>query len=238
MTWDAILADLDGTLVDTDNQHDQALTNATRVIGGFWDQFYAGQFAGRSTDRLREYAGQRHQWLPGERELDAQVERIRTQKWQELEQVLRDCTADDLDPFGESRQALAMLKSLDLPVLIVTDTPRACAAITCRKLGWSTRQLVTRDEVDGLEKPHPAIYKLARSRVTAQHPVVLEDTLRGAHAASAAQIPSFLVSGPGRVIEWLTEEFPAAASTTTAATKTRSSRRRSGSSTRRTKPRS
>lgn len=238
MKWDAILADLDGTLVDVDAQHDEALTLAARKSGPFWQQFAAPSYEGRSVDRLHAYARSRNQFLPGEPALDREVDEIRAQKWDELEQVLLDCTVDDLDPEGLSRQAFAMLARLDLPVLIVTDTPRVCAEVTCAILGWPLDLLVTRDEVGGLEKPHPAIYKWARSRVTAQHPVVLEDTLRGAHAASAAQIPSFLVSGPGRVIEWLTEEFPAVVSTTIAAKSTQSSKRRRGSSTRRRSPQS
>ena len=239
MMWDAILIDLDGTLVDTEAQHDAALTRACREVGNFFQQFHADQYTGRSIVRLHAYAAERGQSLPGDLALDDLVGQIRARKWIELEELLGELESEDLDPRGKSRTAWNRLAALDLPVRIVTDTPRVCAERICTVLGWPTDALVTRDEVGGLEKPDPAIYTLARNTLEALHPVALEDSLRGAHAASAAHIPSYLVHGPEGVIAWLTLEFPTpAAFMTTAARKTKSRTRRPASRRRRKKARS
>lgn len=228
MIWDAIYVDLDGTLVESQPFHDLALTRAARTASGFWAPFHARQFPGRSTAKLHAFAAQYGWQLPGHAALDAEVEEIRARKWDELERLLREeVTRKALDPQGTAQAAWEALARLDVPVAIVTDTPRTTAKRICRMLGVSGATIITRDDVGGVEKPHPAIYDLARQWVPGRHPVALEDSLRGAHAASAARVPTFLVHGPEGVLEWIAAEV--AASTTTEAPRRTSSRRPKGS---------
>lgn len=229
--YDGILMDLDGTLVETQHLHDAALTRAARNEGAFWEGFDSLDYAvtvsadggqqGRSRDRLLKYREEQG-WAGAS---DAAIETICGFKWFQLAALLEVATPDDLDPSGDARILVDLLNASPLPWAIVTDTPAACALPMLRLLGADV-PLITRDDTNGREKPDPAIYEIARERLACDHPIAIEDTLRGAHAASAAHIPVALAVGPKEAMKWLQEWILPGGSTTSGAPRTQSRRRR------------
>lgn len=230
--FNGILIDLDGTLIDAERFHERALNDAAWNESDYWEGFDAslwrhalspdGGQRGRSRDRLLAYS--ETQDIPIG---DAAVDEICAAKWDMYARALEHTTAADLDPRGHSLAVLDVLHNGRLPWGIVTDTPGRVALPIARILGVSA-WVITKDDV-GVEKPHPAIYELARKNIAVTRPIAIEDDLRGAHAASAAHIPVVLAAGPKEALRWLTEWILPGVSTTSVGALTRS-RKRAGSS--------
>lgn len=222
MTYDAVLMDLDGTLVETQHLHDLALTRAARNEGWFWDDFRAGNYShaisedggqrGRSLDRLIQYREEQG-W---EGAADFAIDAIREAKWTQLATLMQTMDVEGLDMTGNGRRLVEVLNEGGLPWAVVTDTPASCSLPMLRLLGANV-DLITRDDANGREKPDPTIYRVARARLACEHPIAIEDDLRGAHAASAAHIPVAMVNGPKEAMRWLQEWILPGGSTTSGA---------------------
>lgn len=182
----ALLFDLDGTLVDTEELHRQAFQV---VFDREIDMaYYAAHISGRSNDRIMAAA------FP-----DRPVEEHLALA--DRKESLYRSFVDRLEPTPGLMELLAWAEQRALPSAVVTNAPRANATLVLAALGLSDRFdcVVAGDEVER-PKPHPQPYltALAALGVDASNAVAFEDSLSGLHAAVAAGLPTFgMLTGLG-----------------------------------------
>ncbi|MDP9116430.1 MAG: HAD family phosphatase [Actinomycetota bacterium] len=173
----AVLFDLDGTLVDTEPYWIAAEYALVRAYGGEWSDTHAHALVGNalltSADYIREHAG-----VSLARE--EIVERL-------LDSVIH--SAGEQMPWRPgARELLASLREQDIPCGLVTMSYARLAQTVVDQLPPTTFAVViTGDSVtDG--KPHPEAYLTAAARlgVVAGNCVAIEDSPTGIASAEAA----------------------------------------------------
>ena len=181
MTIEAILFDLDGTIVNTDHLHYQVWQDMLKNYGMEMDKtFYRHRISGKQNSaivadilpQLSETAGEK---LAEEKE----------SRFREL--------ALSLKPLAGLLDMLSWIDTHKLPTAVVTNAPRGNAELMLEvlKLTDSFDTLVIGDEAIAA-KPDRAPYQLALSRlgVSPQEAIAFEDSPSGMTAAVAAGIYS------------------------------------------------
>ena len=190
----AILFDLDETLIDAGGCHREASRRAFGAFGMDWDEALrrTGPFFGR---RMREILAARR---------DALGVDERTAPLQELSS-LREKHYVDFFPAGVcllpgAREALASVSDHGAVAAIVSSSARATIALTVEHYGLSglVSFVVGGDDVER-GKPDPQCYEVAFSRLrslrSAVKPdcLVVEDSSVGVTAARSAGLPVCLI---------------------------------------------
>jgi HAD superfamily hydrolase (TIGR01509 family) len=194
----AVLFDMDGTLVDTEPYWIAAEYALVASFGGTWNDRHAHAIVGKalldSAAYLREHGG-----------VDLEPREIVARLEDEV--VAAATTAPAWRP--GARELLAQLKARGIPCALVTMSYERLALTITRQLPDGTFDaVVTGDQVDD-GKPHPEAYLTALERlgVPAVYSVAIEDSPTGVTSAEAAgclvlgvphQVP--IDAEPGRVI--------------------------------------
>jgi len=194
----AVLWDMDGTLVDTEQYWIECEYELVRAHGGSWSDAHAHELVGGDLLVSARYIAEHGSVSMSPEQivahlLDGVVERVRRHiPWRPGAQEL-----------------LTELSALGVPCALVTMSWRRFAEAVIDGLPAGTfAALVTGDEV-GAPKPDPEPYLLA-ARLLGARPeqcVAIEDSPRGVASAVAAGIPTLavrhvvpLAPGPGRTV--------------------------------------
>jgi HAD superfamily hydrolase (TIGR01509 family) len=173
----AVLFDMDGTIVDTEPYWIAAEYRLVESFGGAWNDQHAHALVGNaliaSAEYLRAHGGV-------SLEPEAIVERL-------LDEVVR-ATRDAVPWRPGAVELLAELGRRGVPCALVTMSYERLARVVLEQLPAETfGALVTGDQVtDG--KPHPEAYLTAAARlgVDPRHCVAIEDSPTGIASAEAA----------------------------------------------------
>ncbi|HEX9859100.1 MAG TPA: HAD family phosphatase [Paracoccaceae bacterium] len=183
--FDAVIFDLDGTLIDTESLALASGVAAFASLGITITSDYLHQFVGVDDASNRRIMARHH---PG---LDLRVleDRMQVEFFRRIDEDL------PLKP-----GALELLAALALPKALTTSSTRISAQRKLARIGLADAfaQVITRDDVTA-PKPAPEPYLLTAERlgVSPARCVVFEDSETGAAAARAAgmcvvQVPDFL----------------------------------------------
>jgi HAD superfamily hydrolase (TIGR01509 family) len=181
--FDAVLIDLDGTLLDTERVYRAAFFAALGEFGLAASEYPYNALIGRtSPDRRRILAKWFGPGFPAD-ELFATYRRLR-------EERLTDGVA--LKPGAAA--LLATLETGGIAFAFVTAASRPTATLRLRQAGIAGCGLVTRNDVPR-SKPDPACLLLAASRLRAapERCLVIEDSASGLAAGHAAGMTTVLV---------------------------------------------
>ncbi|NPU13253.1 HAD-IA family hydrolase [Bradyrhizobium sp. 83012] len=176
----ALLFDIDGTLADTDALHLQAFNAVFAPFGHAFDRARAArELLGRSNASIGA------EFLPDER--PERRAAIMAQK----EEVFRGLAAGAVQPLPGLMTLLDHAAAASIPVVAVTNAPRANAELILRGLGITDRfrAVIIGDELPH-GKPHPLPYLegLRAADATPDCAVAFEDSRAGIAAATAAGI--------------------------------------------------
>lgn len=188
--WDAVLFDMDGTLVDSEKLWDIALGEAAERLGGSLTRDARERMLGSHTEAtlrvLFDDVGVEP--TPG---LRADVAR-----W--LETRMSELLSSELPWLPGAREALVDVRRAGVPTALVTSTVRTLADLALVSIGRQNFDVtVCGDEVDGNNKPHPEPYLRAARLldVDPQRCLAIEDSPTGVAAASAAGCTVVVVPG-------------------------------------------
>jgi len=176
----ALLFDIDGTLADTDVLHIEAFNTVFGPYGHDFDRPRAArELLGRSNASIGA------EFLPDE--LPEQRAAIMARK----EEVFRSLAAGKVEPLPGLMALLAHAEAAAIPVVAVTNAPRANAEMILHGLGIADRfrAVIIGDELPH-GKPHPLPYLEGLRAVDAapEDAVAFEDSRAGIAAATAAGI--------------------------------------------------
>jgi HAD superfamily hydrolase (TIGR01509 family) len=183
-TLRAVLFDMDGTLVETEQYWGEAMFALAGRLGGRLSEAARERTVGTSMRFAMDVLYTDLRITRSERQFRADV------RW------IEDATAELMTAGGVTwrpgaRELLAEVRAAGVPTALVTTTPRRLARIVLRhiaaELGEVFDLTVCGDEVPA-RKPDPAPYlqAMAALRVTAASCVVVEDSTAGVTAGLAA----------------------------------------------------
>ena len=174
----ALLFDIDGTLADTDALHIQAFNAVFGRYGHIFDRARAArELLGRSNASIGA------EFLP-----DEPPER-RAEIMAQKEAVFRSLAAGEVQPLPGLMTLLDHAEAVAIPVVAVTNAPRANAEMILHGLGIAARfrAVIIGDELPH-GKPHPLPYLEGMRAVGAapDRSLAFEDSRAGITAANAA----------------------------------------------------
>jgi HAD superfamily hydrolase (TIGR01509 family) len=198
---DAVLWDMDGTLVDSEKLWTVALHDTARLLGGTMSAAARAAVVGgdmaRTLATLFDDLG-----LPRDPARMAEAERFIAERTAEL-------FAGGLSWRPGAQEALRLLDGLGWPTALVTNTERALTEAALESIGREHFTVsVCADEVPS-GKPDPDLYLRAAGLlgVAPARCLAIEDSPNGALAAERAGAPVLVVpcdvpvpAGPGRVL--------------------------------------
>ncbi len=199
-SFQAIIFDLDGTLVDSEPIHCTAWLETLAGHGLEYDHGWFEQWIGTSDRTLAEHVIREHA-------LELEVSHLQLAKQEHYHRLivtegrLFNGVAEALDRFGRR-----------FPLAIATNSSRLDAEHVFKATGLDklVRTVVTADDVDNL-KPEPDIFLLAAERlaVAPGHCVVIEDSPAGSEAAHRAgmYVLGLTSSQPAERMGWAHELF-------------------------------
>jgi len=213
MTLQALIFDMDGTLIDTEELHRQAFNAAFIELGLFWDwgpHLYAELLkVSGGVERLRHYIESLPLEASARAQLIGQVPAIHRTKTA----IYRDLIAAGRLPLRPGMVKLiaeARAASLRLAIAATSSSENATALLSATlgsaALPWF-EAIVSADMVPQ-PKPAPDLYQrvLGALHLTPADCVVLEDSANGVRAAKAADLVTIAV--PSR---WTVEQDLSAA---------------------------
>jgi HAD superfamily hydrolase (TIGR01509 family) len=179
-TQSALLFDIDGTLADTDALHLEAFNSVLGPRGHFFDHArFTKELQGFSTSSISER-------FLGDESPDRQLA-IMEQK----EEAFRNLVSGRIKPTQGLMAILSLADQANIPMVAVTNAPRANAEMLLSGLGIKHRfrVVVIGDELQH-GKPHPLPYLEGLRAVNANPDasVAFEDSRSGVKSASAAGI--------------------------------------------------
>jgi len=178
----ALLFDLDGTLVDTEDLHFKAYASIFRLFGQDIDRgYYNAWITGKSNAEIMAHA------FPA---LPVAAHAALSDRKESLYRSF----VGALEPTPGLLDLLDWARRQAFPCAVVTNAPRANATHVLAALGLADRFecIVASDDVSR-PKPDPMPYlaALARLGIPAEKAVVFEDSLSGIRAGIAAGIATF-----------------------------------------------
>jgi HAD superfamily hydrolase (TIGR01509 family) len=181
---DAVLWDMDGTLVDTEPYWIEEEYALVAEYGGSWSDDHAHNLVGNdlivSANYIRDHGGVT---------LSAEqiIERL-------LDRVIDRCRVHIPWRPG-ARELLAELRADGVPCALVTMSYQSLATAIVEMLPAGSFQTVVAGDDVTHGKPHPEPYLTAAERlgVSPRRCVAIEDSLTGVSSAEAAQVPVLAV---------------------------------------------
>jgi HAD superfamily hydrolase (TIGR01509 family) len=178
---DAVLWDMDGTLVDSEKLWDVALYETAEALGGKLTEEQRMTLVGSNMDDTSAYL------------LEVVGRPVTPAAVAETGEQIRRRTAglfDDALPWRPgAREALAAVREAGLRSALVTSTERALTELALNTIGREFFDVtVCGDEVEGHNKPHPRPYLKAAELlgVAPENCVAVEDSPPGTASAVAA----------------------------------------------------
>lgn len=193
----AVLWDMDGTLLDSEKLWDIPLFEAAERLGGTLSPAARAAMVGSNVPTTLDILFADVGVVPS---LDERADTARF-----IDKRMAEIFAGPLPWQPGAPEALALVRSTDLPTALVTSTERALTELALDTLGRSHFDVVIcGDEVSGRNKPLPDPYlKAARLlSVDPAHCLAIEDSPTGVASATAAGcttlvIPSEVPVPPG-----------------------------------------
>ncbi|TXH32145.1 MAG: HAD family hydrolase [Rhodospirillaceae bacterium] len=190
----AVIFDVDGTLADTEREGHRPAFNAAFVAHGLdisWDAEEYGRLLTITGGRERVEADLRARGFGDATELAAEVHRTKTELF--LDQIL----AGEILPRPGLVPLVRSLVDNEIRIAVATTGRRAWVEPLVRRfLGAGIVEvMVTGDDVSQL-KPDPEVYLRALERLDlpAKSALAVEDSALGLRAASAAGLPTIVVT--------------------------------------------
>lgn len=184
----AVVFDLDGLIVNSEDVYEQADVEVLRRRGKVYDAELRAQMMGRPTaESLRAMI----EWHA----LEDTIELLEAER-----SLLRDKLLEEsIEPMPGLSRLLERLKAAGVPKAIATSGHRSYAAYVLERLDLQACfkfVLTSEDVVHG--KPAPDVYQLAAARLGVAPPqiMVLEDSVNGCRAGVAAG--AYTVAVPNR----------------------------------------
>ncbi|MEC3982432.1 HAD family hydrolase [Amycolatopsis sp. H20-H5] len=178
---DAVLWDMDGTLVDSEKLWDVALYECAEALGGKLSEEQRMTLVGSNMDSTASYL------------LEVVGRPVTPETVAETGDWIRHRTAglfDDALPWRPgAREALVALRTAGVRSALVTSTERSLTELALNTIGREFFDVtVCGDEVGGHNKPHPRPYQLAAELlgVAPERCVAIEDSPPGTESAAAA----------------------------------------------------
>jgi beta-phosphoglucomutase len=174
----ALIWDVDGTLIDTAEQHYQAWVEFARELGKpFTRQNFTDTFGRRNPEIIREL-------------FDPTADEVLVAEWGERkEQLYRAKAAAGIDLLPGVRALLESARDLGIPQAVGSSAPRANLDLLLKVTGTADFfQAIVSMEDTQRGKPDPQVFLIAAQRlgVEPRRCVVLEDAVAGVQAAKAA----------------------------------------------------
>jgi HAD superfamily hydrolase (TIGR01509 family) len=201
---DAVLWDMDGTLIDSEKLWDIGLRELAEQLGGELDAKTRNAVVGSNMDNtmLVIFTSLGLEPEPAAMEKAAQ--------W--LNERTASLFRTGLPWRPGAREALESLQAHGVPMALVTSTERALTELALDSIGRSYfAATICGDEVDGRNKPDPTPYLMAASMlgIPASRCVAVEDSPMGMQAAVAAGctvlvVPAEVPIAPGE--GWIVRE--------------------------------
>jgi HAD superfamily hydrolase (TIGR01509 family) len=199
---DAVLWDMDGTLVDSEKLWDLPLFEITRELGGELSAETRAAMVGSNIPTTLDLIFAEVGVTPTAEERRAVADRV--------DQRMRELFVDGLQWRPGAQEALRAVRATGIRMALVTSTERALTEIALTTIGRDLFDVtVCGDEVDGRHKPDPAPY-LRASRMLDVDPaacVAIEDSPTGIASATGAGCAVLAVPcevpiepAPGRVV--------------------------------------
>lgn len=194
--WDAVLFDMDGTLIDSEKLWDIALGEAAERLGGTLSRDARERMTGSHTDATLRMLFEEVGVEP------TAATRAEVAGW--LERRMAELLGAGLPWLPGAQAALADARRSGVPTGLVTSTVRSLTELALTTIGPEHFDVtVCGDEVDGNNKPHPEPY-LRAARTLGVDPsrcLAIEDSPTGVAAAEAAGctvvvVPSELAVAP------------------------------------------
>ncbi|SDE54406.1 HAD family hydrolase [Glycomyces harbinensis] len=174
----AVLFDMDGTLVDSERVWDTGIEELAELLGGRLDPLVRARMVGTNEDAsvlmLLESLGRPLSEAPARR------------LW--LRRRMKELFAEGVEWKPGARELLLEARAAGVPTALVTSTPRELAEIIIGQIGPGNFDItICGDEVDQ-RKPHPEPYHVAAGKlgVDIRRTVVLEDSVSGVSSALAS----------------------------------------------------
>lgn len=175
---EAVLWDMDGTIIDTEPQWLAAEITLAESYGGTWNERLGEELIGMALPEsiliFRQLAG-----------IDAPADRLITELIDEMVRLVRSGEAGWRPG---AQELLATLNRQGIPSALVTMSYQELADVVIEMLPAGTfQEVVTGDQVTN-GKPHPEPYLLAAHRLGAEvtRTVALEDSIPGVTSAAAS----------------------------------------------------
>ena len=197
--FNAVILDMDGLVLDTEATYICAWRQATELMGYQLADPFWHTLSGLTGDAVQQLI----QTECGQDFVSEQFQRMSSACWQ------RHVQQHGISVKPGFEKLLHLLKQLDLPYCLATNSPRQ-AALNCLSLAGLSQVfqiILTRDEV-AAGKPAPDIF-LQAAAVMGVEPgdcLVLEDSPVGVAAAVAANCPCFYVPSVYPADEWAAEK--------------------------------
>ena len=184
---DALLLDLDGTLVDTEPIHLALHREVLEPLGVVIDQAAIERNVGTNDD-VAFYTRMLSQY-DVQADAPSLVATKDARTWRHLEE-------DDIPTKPGLEALLRAIADRDLPFAVVTATKRAPAELIMRRCGIYPQELICFEEVRRA-KPDPQPYQIALDRlgVEAASCLAVEDSRVGIASAVAAKLPTIAMAG-------------------------------------------
>lgn len=201
-SFQGIVFDLDGTLVDSEIVHADAWLGVLARHGLVFDYHWFDRWVGLSDRHLAES-------VASDYALAVTTEVLRKEK----QQLFHTLVARQLKAFSGVEEELAGLSRSGIPMALATNSPLADVEQVFRatRLGQWLQQVVTADDVRQL-KPAPDMYLLAVERLglLPAHCIAMEDSPAGVAAARKAglYVLGLTTSQPAGVLAEAHEIFP------------------------------
>ena len=184
----AVVFDLDGLIVNSEDIYEEADAEVLRRRGRTYEHVLRERMMGRPTDESLRMMIEHHG-------LSDTLEELRLERTGLRDRLLKVSLA----PMPGFVELLSAISAAKIPAAIATSGTRDYAALVLARLGIvnAFRFVLTAEDVK-CGKPAPDIYRLAAKRLelSPTQTIVLEDSANGCRAGIAAQ--AFTVAVPNR----------------------------------------